>query len=828
MQRQFRDIEAELDALVGHKKRRWLRWVLLSVGLLCALVVVVVGVAGFIVYQRLTADLPPVSELENYQPSLVTKVYDRYGELIADFFIEKRILVPLADIPLHVRQATIAAEDRRFYSHGGVDLWGILRAVRVNMQARGTKEGASTITQQVARTLFLNRERTLARKVREAILAWRIERHYSKDQILEIYLNQIFYGHNAYGIEAAAQLYFGKSVKELTVSEAALLAGLPPAPNSYSPLKNLQRSVQRRNHVLSSMVEAGYLTPEQAQAAAQEPVPLNPPPLRMHKAFYFVEYVRQYLEEQYGPTALYRGGFAVETTLDMRLQQIAEQTLHQGLAALDRRYGVYGGPIRHLDLTGDAATDATMIEAVTMPGEGDTTVRDGEHLQGVVLAVRGEAGALVAIKHTRGVLPPSGYAWVRHIDPSLPAEARRQLLRRGDVIQVRVTKVDPTGKAHTLALEQDPLVQGALVAMDVGSGHVLAMVGGYDFMQSQFNRAVQSLRQPGSAFKPLIYAAAMEEGMTPASTVLDAPLTGDIAGAKGWRPENYDGKYHGPTTLRSALTHSRNLVTVRLLDKIGVHTICATAKRLGITSPLHCYPSIALGASGVTLMELTAAYGTFANGGIYNEPLVMTKIVDRKGTVLRERYQDARQATSPEVAYLMTSMMESVIKHGTGNVVRALARPAAGKTGTTNDYDDAWFMGYTPELVTGVWVGRDDHDPLGEGETGGKVAAPIWLDFMKEAMKDRPITNFPIPPGVRFVRLDGKGNTIPAAASFADDAVLFEVFVDGNHPTTSVSSSPRKKLPTPPTPAPTDQPPDDWRRDLDRLDRQQSADAVSH
>src|SRR5262252_4975456 len=358
--RSQRDLDAELDAFLGRKKNRWWRWVLLVFGFLCSLTLLVAVVAGFVIYQRLVADLPQVSELENYQPSLVTKVYARSGELIADFFIEKRILVPLEDIPLHVRQATIAAEDRRFYSHHGVDTWGILRAARVNFQAGGTREGASTITQQVARTLFLNRDRTLTRKIREAILARRIEQHYSKDQVLEMYLNQIFYGHNAYGIEAAAQLYFGKSAKDLTLSEAALLAGLPPSPNSYSPLKNLPRSVQRRNHVLSTMVEAGYLTPEQAQEAEQDPVPLNPPPLRVHKAFYFVEYVRQYLEEQYGPTALYRGGFSVETTLDMRLQQIAEQTLPQGLVGLDRRYGVYGGPIRHLEFTGDAATDANM------------------------------------------------------------------------------------------------------------------------------------------------------------------------------------------------------------------------------------------------------------------------------------------------------------------------------------------------------------------------------------------------------------------------------------------------------------------------------------
>src|SRR5215471_7225865 len=373
-----RDLDAELDAFLGRKKHRWWRWVLLAFGFLCSLTLLIAVVAGFVIYQRLVADLPQVSELEHYQPSLVTKVYDRYGELIADFFIEKRILVPLEDIPMHVRQATIAAEDWRFYTHGGVDTWGILRAVRVNFQARGTREGASTITQQVARTLFLNRERTLTRKVREAILARRIEQHYSKDQILEMYLNQIFYGHNAYGIEAAAQLYFGKSVKDLTLSEAALLAGLPPAPNSYSPLKNLQRSVQRRNHVLSTMVEAGYLTPEQAQEASQEPVPLSPPPLRVHKAFYFVEYVRQYLEEQYGPTALYRGGFSVETTLDMPLQQLAEQTLQQDLGTLDKRYGIYKGPIRRVELTGDSTTDAALVAAVTKPEENEARVREGD------------------------------------------------------------------------------------------------------------------------------------------------------------------------------------------------------------------------------------------------------------------------------------------------------------------------------------------------------------------------------------------------------------------------------------------------------------------
>ncbi|MBM3226761.1 MAG: hypothetical protein FJZ47_23605, partial [Candidatus Tectomicrobia bacterium] len=531
-----RNIEAELDAFLaqGRKKRRWLRWFLLTCALGCVLVLGGAAVAGYLFYQKLAADLPQVSELENYQPSLVTKVYDRYGELIADFFIEKRILVPLSDIPEHVRQATIAAEDRRFYSHSGVDTWGILRAAWVNLQAGGTREGASTITQQVARTLFLNRERTMSRKVREAILALRIEQHYSKDQVLEMYLNQIFYGHNAYGIEAAAQLYFGKSVKDLSLGEAALIAGLPPSPNSYSPLKNYKRSVQRRDHVLSRMVEAGYLTPEQAQAAQFDPLAVTPPPPRVHKASYFVEYVRQYLEEQYGPTALYRGGFVVETTLDMRLQQFAEQTMKQGLAQIDKRHGIYQGPLRRVELSGDAATDAPRIAAITMAEAGDQTIREGERLTGVIQAVR-DSGATIAIKNTRGVLPPSGHNWVHQINPDLSAEIRRQLFQRGDVIKVRVTRVDPTGKMHTLALDQDPVVQGALVSIDVGSGHVLAMVGGYDFTKSQFNRAAQALRQPGSSFKPLLYAAALEEGLTPVSMLLDAPLTEDIAGAKGWR-----------------------------------------------------------------------------------------------------------------------------------------------------------------------------------------------------------------------------------------------------------------------------------------------------
>jgi penicillin-binding protein 1A len=704
---------------------------------------------------------------------------------------------------LYMQQATIAVEDARFFSHGGVDLIGVLRALLVNLRAGEVREGASTITQQVARTLFLTRERTMKRKLREAILARRIERRFSKAQILEMYLNQIFYGHNAYGVEAAADIYFGKSVQDLTLGEAALIAGLPRAPNRYSPHKNLPLSLQRRAHVLRRMVEEGYISPEQAHLAQQEAVQLHPQPEQVNKASYFVEYVRQYLEEQYGATALYRGGFQVYTTLDLRLQQAAERAIRHGLLAVDKRHG-YQGPQQHVSLSGDALRNAQTIEAVTIPADGDSTVHEGELLPGVVLAV-GEKEVVVAVKTSRGVLPREGFSWVRATNLRRDFLNRRRLrpeeiFAPGDVIRVRVVQVDPEGKAHQLFLEQEPYIQGALLAMEVGSGHVLAMVGGYDFAKSQFNRAIQATRQPGSAFKPIIYTTAIASGMTPASIIIDAPVIKEVATEQEyWKPENYSQKFYGPTTLRTALTHSRNLVTIRLLDKIGVPAVLDYAKRLGITSPLAPYLSLALGSSGVTLVELTAAYGVFATGGMYVPPVFITKIVDAQGKVLEEHFPEARRSISPEVAYVMTSLLEGVIQHGTGRRVRILGRPAAGKTGTTNDFRDAWFIGYTPEVITGVWVGIDDRTTLGYHETGARAASPIWLEFMQEAMRGRPITDFAIPLGVRFVRIDAK-NGLPATAS-ATAETLFEVFVDGTQPTT------------------VPQPVSELRRDMRRLDR---------
>ena len=812
----------------SRRRRRILRRVLIGLAVLMLLGMAGAGTAGYVAYRNLATDLPDVAALGQYQPSLVTEVYDRHEQLIAEFFVEKRRLVHLTEIPMHVRHATIAAEDSRFYSHGGVDYIGIGRAIWVNLRAGTTREGASTITQQVARNLFLTRERTLRRKIREAILARRIEQRYDKDRILQIYLNQIFYGHNTYGIEAAAQLYCGKSVADLSLADGAMIAGLPPAPNTYSPLRNPQRSLRRRAHVLRRMVDEGYLAPEKAAAAEQQPMcsPGGRPHVthRVNKAPYFVEHVRQHLEDAYGPTALYRGGFTVHTTLDLRLQQAAQRAIQDGLLTVDKRTrrGAWQRPSRSVALTSDAARNTALIEAITMTHGAAPTVRDGDLLAGVVLAVQAD-GASVAVRKSRGVIEPEGVEWIRSVagEPGKFGGDFTQLLRRGDVVRVRVAQADPEGVSHQLALEQDPKVQGALLALEASSNHVLAMIGGYDYDSSQFNRALRAVRQPGSAFKPVIYAAAIEAGMNPTSQVSDDPIEREIPGADTWRPENYDEEFLGPVSLRLALTKSRNLATVDVLEKIGVDTACAYARRLGVRRDLPCVLSLALGAAEMTLLDVTALYGVFANQGIHTEPVFITRVVDRFGTVKEEHVLTAQRVMSPEVAYTVTSMLESVVQHGTGRSVRALERPAAGKTGTTNDFHDAWFIGYTPEIVAGVWVGFDNQVSLGKRETGGRVAAPVWLAFMQEALAGQPVTDFPIPPGIRFVRQDIREETGAIARTPAGDS-YFEVFIDPAYAasTASLVSGAATVPPLADSSTPASETDPSSRRMLNQLDRQ--------
>ncbi len=850
----------------------WLRWLLWVSGGLIVLAVIAGGIAGTMAYRSLAEGLPELDELEAYESSLVTHVYDRHGELIANFFTEKRILIELEDVPAFVRNATVAVEDSRFYSHFGIDPKGVLRAAWTNDQAGRVVEGASTITMQVARTLFLNRERTLRRKLREMILAWRIERRFSKEDILKMYLNQVFYGHNAHGIEAAAQIYFDKSAKDLTLGEGMLIAGLTRAPNSYSPIHNLARfritdqsleklqaegvplsvldrlrglkdqrvmaetaflaklktalgeaaaeqykplvlkhannlklSLERRQHVVRRMVEEGYLTPEEGRRAAEEPLQTNPNYKSINKSPHFVEHVRRYLEKKYSAKQLYEGGWKVYTTLDLTLQRMAEQVVRRGVEDADKRHG-YQRPFRRLALTGDDAVDQPLIEQVTLPPGTDPVVRHGEVLTGVVSIV--SSGAVwVKVKGGRGVMSPEeGFAWVRESNLERKFESRKQLapqeiFKVGDVIRVRVVAADERNRAHQLVLEQEPLLEGALIAIEAESGHVLAMVGGYD-ETNQYNRAIQALRQPGSAFKPFVYAAALADGKTPASVIYDRAVVID-GGDEAWKPQNYSKKYYGPTTLRTALARSRNMVTVRLMEQVGVDAVRDLATRMGIGTELDPYMSLALGSSEVKLLELTSAYGTFANGGLAVPPVFITRITDPNQELVEENLPRANRALSPELAYVMTSLMQGVIQEGTGKRVQALGRPAAGKTGTTNDFRDAWFLGFTPELVTGVWVGFDDGTALGRHESGGRVASPIWLEFMKGALKGRPTTDFAIPSGVRFYRIDAASGREVKGRSGAK--TRFEAFVPGTAPA--------------PPPSPTR----NIREKIHRLDRQHSA-----
>lgn len=851
----------------------WLRWLLLASACLIALMVIVGGIAGMAAYRDLVEGLPELDELEKYKSSLVTHVYDRHGELIANFFTEKRILIELEEVPKFVRDATVAVEDSRFYSHRGIDPRGILRAARTNYQAGRVVEGASTITMQVARTLFLNRDRTWRRKLREMILALRIERRFSKDDILKMYLNQVFYGHNAYGIEAAAQVYFDKSAKDLTLGEGTLIAGLTRAPNTYSPIHNLARfqittpslqrlqaegvpravldalrrlkeqpvmeeqaflealkttlgeasavqyqplilkysnnlklSLERRRHVVRRMLEEGYLTPQEALRAVEEPVQASANFESINKSPYFVEHVRRYLESKYSAEELYQDGWKVYTTLDMNRQRMAERAVRHGVEEADKRHG-YQRPFRRLALTGDEMVDRQLIEQITLPPHTDPMVHNGETLTGVVSFISPEA-VWVRVKGGRGVMrPEEGFAWVREPDHERKFETRKRLspqeiFQVGDVIQVRVVWADEHNLAHQLVLEQEPLLEGALIAMEADSGQVLAMVGGYDDT-SQFNRATQALRQPGSAFKPFIYTAALEAGKTPASVIYDRAMIIDSGDEEAWKPQNYTQKYYGATTLRTALALSRNMVTVRLMEQVGVPAVQNVAARMGIESELDPYMSLALGSSEVKLLELTAAYGTFANGGLYIPPVFITRIVGANQEIVEENLPRASRATSPEVAYVMTSLMQGVIQEGTGRRVRALGRPAAGKTGTTNDFRDAWFLGFTPEIVTGVWVGFDDGTTLGRHESGGRVASPIWLEFMQHALRGQPITDFPIPSGIRFYQIDAESGR--EVSGHTDVKTHFEAFVEGT------------------APAPPASPTQDIRERIHRLDQQRSA-----
>jgi penicillin-binding protein 1A len=634
-------------ARVGGHRRGWrvrlpwpswrvVRWFLLPLLVLAVLAVAGVAVAAYVFWPT---DLPPARALEEYTPSVGSRVYADDDAFVTEFQAEKRIFVPLQQIPPGLRNAIIAVEDGRFYSHFGVDVRGILRAAYANFRHGRVVEGGSTITQQLAKLLFLTPDRSFARKVKEALLAFELEKRYSKDRLLELYLNQIYMGHGAYGVEAAARMYFGKSVQDLTLPEAAMLAALPRSPGNYSPFDRPELAQRRRAIVIGRLLEEGYIGEAEAKAANRAPLGLMPPERRRGSGQYFLEYLQQSLEAKYGSDILYKSGLAVYTTLDPGLQRAAEQALRDGLQALAGRHGAAG-------------------------------------------AARGKGA------------PPA------------------------------------------------LIPEGAVVVIEATTGYVKALIGGADFARTEFNRALHARRQPGSAFKPFVYLAALEAGHAPTELLDDSPVRYVSAG-KVWAPENYDGKFRGPVTLQQALEESINVPTIRLLEQIGVNPVIEAARRAGIQSPLPHDLTLALGSGDVTLLELTGAYGTFANQGLHMEPLMVRYVTDAHGRLVEENIPQGREAIDPAITVGLTQMLRGAVERGTAVGARVLERPLAGKTGTTNDFSNAWFVGYTPSLVAGVWVGHDRLRTLGPDETGARAALPIWVAVMRAALQGHPVEEFP-------------------------------------------------------------------------------------
>ncbi|MBW2593739.1 MAG: PBP1A family penicillin-binding protein [Deltaproteobacteria bacterium] len=734
------------------------------------------------VYFYLSRDLPKISSLADYRPPIITTVYSDDNRKIAEFCRERRIVVPLENIPEKLLQAFVAAEDSRFYKHKGIDLLSIIRAFFKNLEAGTIVQGGSTITQQVTKSFLLTPERSYRRKIKEAILAYRIDKIFSKEEILFLYLNQIYLGHAAYGVEAASENYFGKSIMDLNLAECAILAGLPQAPSRYSPFRHPERAKKRQIYVLNRMVGENYITNIEATEAINTELDIKP-----RKNWYieevpvYTEHIRRYIEQKYGPDVLYREGLKVYSAVNIEMQKIARKEIERGLTDLDKRQG-FRGPLQHI-----VPEEIEAFSETLAAGREQNPLEPGIILKGVVTAVDDQKKTVsVSMGEEKGVIALTDMKWARTPDPEIAyyqARVRRpgDVLSRGDVIQVRLKSENAETRQWALALEQEPAAQAALLCIEAETGKVKAMVGGLDFRQSQFNRAIQSRRQPGSAFKPVIYAAALDKGYTPATMLIDSPIVyEDKERDFTWKPKNYKKKFYGPTLLRKALVKSRNVVTIKILKDIGIDYAIDYARKLGITSDISRDLSMALGSSGLSLLELSRAYSVFANQGYLVDSVFITKIIDRDGNVLEEAHPVKEKVIDKSTAYIMTNLLEGVVKQGTGHRIRALKRPAAGKTGTTNNLFDAWFVGYTPRYITGTWVGFDTEKPLGKSETGSRAASPIWLGFMKKILADKPVRVFQVPEEVIFSKIDAETGLLPISES---KKTIFECFKEGTAPT---------------------------------------------
>ena len=793
---------------------------------------------GAVVFWHFSRDLPKIITVADYRPLTVTRIMGKNvkgeDEEIGEFFKERRYVIPYEKIPQIAVQAFISAEDDQFFEHPGINIASIIRASIANFRAGHVVQGGSTITQQVAKSLLLTPEKTFGRKIKEVILASRLEKNLTKQQILFLYLNQIYLGHGAYGIQAASRTYFRKDANLLTTAEAALLAGMPQAPGKYSPLLNPKRAKERQLYVLRRLYENKYITQSEMTDAAAKPLKVyHEEVVNSRASAYLIEHLRRQLVEKYGEDAVYEEGLTIRVPTSPELAAVATKSLKEGLRTIDKRYG-YRGALKHLNTAEEIETflkeervgliqkriqnemlmpdgHIDSIEAMHQAGfqSDPQLLQVGEIYQGVVTSLdEKKKSAGVMIGGARVDLPADRYRWTNTV--------LNKLLQRGDVILVRVEAA--SDQAAIVSLEQDPQVQGALFSMDVDTGNVLAMEGGYDYDQSEFNRAIQAQRQPGSAFKPIIYASALEKGYTPASIIVDSPIVYQDADSK-WKPHNFEEKFYGDTTFRQALIKSRNVPTIKIVQNVGVNYVINYAKRLGFESKFPEDLSISLGSMTVSLADITKVYALFPRMGRKVEPIYISSIVDRDGKTLEETKpvplasprvapqpvaspgtealkpqlipnypiaDDPDQILDPRVAYVMTHLMNEVVTYGTGHDAKALGRSAAGKTGTTEDCQDAWFMGFTAHVVTGVWVGYDNLKTIGRGETGARAALPIWLSYMKEAVKNFPDAEFVAPPGIAFASIDAQsGKLAPPNSSRA----IQEAFIEGTQPTGSTDGN---------------------------------------
>ncbi len=720
-------------------------------------------------------DLPQITALDHYAPSAITRVYARNGETLAEFAIERRIMVGYDQISPLLREAIISAEDKDFNHHFGISVSALLLRLGNDVLRRRWVQGASTITMQLARNLFAEEvgfqlgDKSPERKIKEILVAIQIEKRYTKREIFTFYANQIHFGHGTSGVEAAARLYFSKHAKDVTLEEAAMLAGIIQLPARQSPFVNRAAAMRRRNYVLDQMADNGYITRAQADAAKRKPIVTegHPQPLKSVAPF-FAEEVRQYLEQKYGAKKLYEGGLSVQTGVDYGLQLAANHAIDRGLRVIDKRRGWRRDKrnVAEFSQTADSYRH----------GRWSQPFADDDVVPAVVMSVAAKS-AVVRIGAHSVELHADAFAWTHRAPPAL--------FKPGDIIEVRIETIDDAGRIAKVALEQTPILEGALVALDNRTGQIRAMVGGFDFERSKFNRATQAARQVGSAFKPFVYTAAIDRGYTPASTLIDEPESFPAGPNQPlYTPKNYDGRFEGAITLRRALEDSRNVPAVKMMASLTPEQVIAYARRFGLTARLEPYLSLALGAADVPLLEMTSAYSVFPNGGVRMTPHRILKIADRDGSVLEETRPEPHDVIRADTAFVMTNLLRGVVQHGTGFAAASLKWPLGGKTGTTDDYGDAWFIGFDPDISVGVWVGHDERKPIGRAETGAIAALPIWMDFMRTYIDTCDKTHPPdfVPPGnIVFVQVD-------KATGARDEAgALSEAFISGTQPGTDFS-----------------------------------------